>query len=516
MVEFVILAPFWLKGEIEEDIRSLAKRTPAKISVAVRPGCGGAILRLAHTWLSLQEKWRHRNSSRDISRNNQKTYREEIATILARQQSIFGVTAMVLLLSPFMLLARLGEKSKQRSFSILRAVKNRIRQRFGYLKAHVMGFMHEVIRESYVSEFKHMVDYANKSLNIDCWFVLNVIHPGMKYLNGPVVSLFADFVPATCPTGFPEWAVRLDKDRIKKAMPYVTRYITLSDHVRHEHAEKLFAIAPEKLVTIHHAPIDLSPSLPLYKLGAPRTTESRAKAAQIIRDYCGTKLWKTDSLARRLLQEYLADFPFEEVDYVFVSTQNRPYKNIDRVAEAVARLLRRDFVDLKMVVTCQMDIFSGAGLGHFVGSNFLHHDILSIPRVPREVHAALYHCAAVTVHPSFFEGGTNSFTFYESLSLGTPVLLSRNAATREASDGPDFDALMFDPYSVEEMADMIRQTIAERDAVFARQWQIYERHAARRNWGDVARDYAEVFRSAATGMESREKSSLRGFLKQVA
>ena len=110
-------------------------------------------------------------------------------------------------------------------------------------------------------------------------------------------------------------------------------------------------------------------------------------------------------------------FPFEDVPYAVVSTQDRPTKNITLAVEAVRRLLRRDRVDMKLSVTARLEP-GGPGdrlwravrdAGMALGT------ALSVPDLPREVHAALYHCAALTVHPSFYEGIVGALPFVESI-----------------------------------------------------------------------------------------------------
>ncbi len=134
-------------------------------------------------------------------------------------------------------------------------------------------------------------------------------------------------------------------------------------------------------------------------------------------------------------------------------------------------------------------------------------DIISIPRVPRDIHRLLYRFAALTIHPSFFEGGF-PFVFAESVGAGTPCLLARNAAVAEVFPDNEAAAFTFDPYlSPESLAVTIKNALANRAEILRQQQAILDRMAAR-SWSDVATEYMQVFR-AAVGEPGHHGSSDR-------
>lgn len=514
--EFIILAPRWQKEDIEEDIESLRKLCPAKIECAVHPGGVPFILRIARQLLMNDQRKRNFTNHIWISLKRIRNWLGiKISSFLATPVGKYETLLAWILISPLLAVdytGRLifnGTKRLARRSGIKRRIRRRTKLFYGLLsniKGQLYNFAYGIARDTYQTEFQRMARYANQKLDIDCWLILNPVHVNSKYLEAPLVSIFPDFVPASCPTGFPEDFVQTALERIKELDPHITRFVTLSEHVRKDHAGKLFNIDPKRVSVIPVAPVDLSPSLPRLHRAAESTVESRKKAATIIRDYCAAKIRAPIYGPNELLEKYLKDFPFEDAPYVFVSTQNRPNKNILRVVKAVESILRRDFIDLKLIMTCAIDLHSPLDeLSHYIGSQRLHQDILSIPRVPRDVHAALYHCAAVTVHASFFEGGTGSFPFYESLSLGTPILMSLNKSTIEGSDGPDYNEMLFDPYSTDELAKKIKSILVNRQAAFRNQARIYERHVAVRTWSHVADEYLQVFQDAVA--EGRRMAS---------
>jgi glycosyltransferase involved in cell wall biosynthesis len=110
------------------------------------------------------------------------------------------------------------------------------------------------------------------------------------------------------------------------------------------------------------------------------------------------------------------------------------------------------------------------------------------------------------VVPTLFEGGF-PFPFSESLSVGTPVVMSDISVTREVVP-PDLQPVMlFDPYDVEAIADRIAWALDHRSVLLARQRPF---HAAlqRRTWHDVAGEYRATLITAA-GDSSRAPEGSR-------
>ena len=109
--------------------------------------------------------------------------------------------------------------------------------------------------------------------------------------------------------------------------------------------------------------------------------------------------------------------------------------------------------------------------------------------LPREVHAALFHAAAVTVHASFFEGIIGCLPFYESVSVGTPCLFARGPHTSELlATEPELARFTFDPYDTDGLCRLIKQTIDKRDSVLKVQAGVYARLRSR-TWADTADGY---------------------------
>ena len=238
-------------------------------------------------------------------------------------------------------------------------------------------------------------------LEPDCVSGLSL--PGRRF------ALFPDARPFDFPFHWEaaEWepGARWDSwvRRASETLAGVDGVITLSSHVADRHVTRRFGVARAKVTSVPAAMSDLRPLLPVCTSDRATTRESRRAAADILRQHAAERGWS-----------YLAEFPFEEVQYVVASGNDRPMGNIPLVVEAVRLLLLRDYFDIKLFMTTHLDPSEPySRLWHAVRDAKMRFEALSVPDLPPEVRAALYHCGAVTVHPAFCESGVGAPHFGE-------------------------------------------------------------------------------------------------------
>jgi glycosyltransferase involved in cell wall biosynthesis len=330
--------------------------------------------------------------------------------------------------------------------------------------------------------------FANSHVEVDGWLLLMPSFTKALDLNAPKFALFADALPFDFPASYAEadwdeggaWTewYRTARQVLERA----DGVITLSRHVATRHVARLFGVDPQKIKPIPLAAPDRRGDLPFLRPDRRRTDDSRRGAAEILREHAVRRQWP-----------YLVGFPFDEVDYVAISTQDRASKNIPIVIEAVRRLIRRDHQNIKIFMTTILhENNPHCRVPQSLREARLHLDAVSMPELPNREHAAFYHCAAVTVHPSLFEGGDTALPFGESVGLGTPCLLAFGPHTAELLESyPELSPWVFDPYDADGLARLIRETIADRERVLDRQMASYERMRERR-WADVAGEYADA------------------------
>jgi glycosyltransferase involved in cell wall biosynthesis len=269
--------------------------------------------------------------------------------------------------------------------------------------------------------------------------------------------------------------------KVRGLVDRADRLVTFSRHVRDDHLVGLFGASVDKISVVPHAQPDLAPALP-FVINRTRTAKSLSKAADLLRAHAKARGWN-----------YLRDFPFEEVPYIAISTQDRVTKNIRVIVDAALRIVRGQRRDLKILSTAP--IHYGADwtpLPGFIEKHSALRDIVSMPDLPRVEHAAFYHCAAVAVHASIFEGGHAPFPFSEAISVGTPCLMARGPHLDEFTAGePVMAQFAFDPNDAGALSRLLIATLDRRSEAVATQRMVYER-LRRRGWAQVAAAYASA------------------------
>lgn len=355
-------------------------------------------------------------------------------------------------------------------------------------------------------EFRRMAKYANRHADVDIWFTLHAAQDSAQYLKKPLVGLFADFVFFECPSEADERWLRQLRVKVHRMVVRADAIVVLSQHVRDTQLLPHFAAAATKPVyVIPHAMIDYRRDC--KEIDAwPEGDSQRMIAANVVRTFASYQLARLQrtklgrgalTTPRGVTLRYLSGFPFEHTTYVFSSTQNRAYKNIEVLVEAIKILIRDRRRNIKLIMTGHLEFGSAHDrVASLIRREQLHLDVLSLPRAPRMVHASLFKCAALTVHPSFFEAAF-PWSFSESVSLGTPALMSRTPPTLEGFDPEEIGPYLFDPYSAHELADRIEWALANRETLLAQQTALLRRALASRDWPQVGQEYAQVFNAAA-------------------
>jgi glycosyltransferase involved in cell wall biosynthesis len=338
-------------------------------------------------------------------------------------------------------------------------------------------------RYSVTAEHEHAVSAAALPLTSG-WLLLRTDFVRGLGLPGRKIALFSDAFPS-------DLAIHLDaawQCRTAETLAGVDGVVTLSCHVAERHVTGFFGVPKAKVAPIPTAMPDLWPLLPISPHDRVSTPDSRRAAADILRSYAAERE-----------QTYLIEFPFEDVPYIVVPAQDHPTKNVALALEAVRLLLRRDYFDIKLLTTANLEPGRPSGLWQAVHDGGMQLEALSVPDLPRAVHAALYHCAALTVHPSFVESGVGCLDFAESISVGTPCLMALGPHSLELLDEePALQPFLFDPYDADALAHLIRCTVVSRPAALAVQDGIRKRRA-RRGWGDVGEEFAAVVSGMPVG-----------------
>lgn len=328
-----------------------------------------------------------------------------------------------------------------------------------------------------------MALFADARVPVEGWIVPFPHFEASTFLTKSKAVLVPDAIPYDFPLGWIEhWGANSFwsawRDTATRICASADAIITFSEHLARRQGGPLLSIPREKVHVVPLAPPDLCTELPFVR-SRTRSQSSREQAAAILRDHA----------AERGI-EYLRNFPFEECDFVVDATQDRPTKNLGLTIDAVERIVREDRRPLKLFLTAELNFGAHwTRLPTVMEHRQFNRDFVSMHDLPREVHAALFHAAAVTVHSSFYEGIIGCLPLYESISVGTPCLFAQGPHTSELLESePGLTPFTFDPYDVDGLRALIKRTIDGREEALKVQSAIGAR-LRRRSWADTADGY---------------------------
>lgn len=338
--------------------------------------------------------------------------------------------------------------------------------------------------------------------SIDGWWVINPNIYGAEFLPGPKIVNFWDFVVGEYGYYWNKNTVANIHARVKLVCHAGDAIITQSHHNRDLKLGPVIGISADKVDVVYLSYPDHYPQyVSGFESGGERTPQSRAEAANIIRHYAAWRLYQNygnrakDYHRAGFMLERINKFEFENTCYAIVSTQDRPYKNLSFVINAFFDAVNKKGLDAYLFLTSEVDLSnSEKEITKTILKQRAQHRIFSLPRVPNKIHAALYHCAALTIHPSYTEGGVGSYPFVEGMVMGCPGLVAIGDYSREGQRlHPDYKSLMISPFYKKDARNKILTALRDPAATHAQQKPIFDVHA-RWQWNDVASAYLHVFR----------------------
>lgn len=479
-LDITIVGPAWIREELEDELRLCLGDRMDRITLYV-PGVQLAIV--GALWRS------HRRAKERLAKRQQRRMRGaerklEVRGMIARVLGNRTASLFAGVLLPWVSLVYAWKywwQDRERKESLL------LRLLVGRAVAGILE-----------GEFASIIRHYQKIEAPDVWWVPYPIALGSTALEGPRVVHVYDLAYADFPKGQDLGSVAMSKVDIAVNVRAATEIITHSAHVRDRVAVPLFDIPREKITVLPHASPDLRP---FVTHSDSAQLWSRVEMAERIRAYCTSKRmnWPTvDDFIEEIVAPRLGTFPFETAPYVLLSTQNRSYKNVLQVAKAIRVLNHQRGYRVHLALTGQFKPSDKTdALARYAINNHLMEYLLPLPRVPDDVLAALYGCAAVAIHPSLYEGGVGAFPFYEALSVDCPALVSVNDSMREALVAePGYSVCLFNPYNTTDLVNRIEVILKDREAAVALQRPVHAR-VSNKTWSDLLDEYTAVFERAA-------------------
>ncbi|CCM79574.1 glycosyltransferase [Rhizobium mesoamericanum] len=327
-------------------------------------------------------------------------------------------------------------------------------------------------------ELKRLVSKLNRRADTDVWYVPSMFWPQVAGLTGKVVMAAPDIVFYEHPGQYTSSDFEGSLDRITGSIAAADHLICYSEYVRSHHLVERQQVPAERVSVIRHGSIDTRE--------VEAGTGDRQSALDVLHTYLNAN--------QHRLPAYLNGFSFDDVDFLFYSSQARPHKNIEGLITVYEKILREHFRPVKLVLTAKFDTQSR--IRELITKHGLENDVLSLSSVPNHVLAALYRLARLSVTPTMFEGGF-PFTFSEAYSVGTPSVMSRIPVVTEViQDQFLLDQMTFDPRDRKEMLEKILWGIDNRDLLLKQQLPLFETLQLR-SWTNVADEYIALIRKVA-------------------
>jgi glycosyltransferase involved in cell wall biosynthesis len=328
--------------------------------------------------------------------------------------------------------------------------------------------------EVLVDEFKALKGLMTRRGDVRAWLCPTAFWPELNDADVPLVISVPDLNPVHFPIGFAEvTGTDLTIDRVKRAAISARRISVYSRCVAETQLIGGLGIEPSRIRVIPHGTTSLSPLIEVSG------TVDDARATE---DFCREVFWcALTKAANRRLPVYRGA---KEWRFILFPSQARPHKNLEGLLDAYRILLRRHLLPEKLVLTA----VPSPSLLRLVAERGLEDEVIILPDLSDQQLAACYRLATVSISPTLAEGAC-PFMIAESLSVGTPVLVSDIPVVAELVDDRTLRSLMcFDPYRTDSMVDRIRWATANRSELLGAQRPLWER-LSRRTWGVAARDY---------------------------
>jgi glycosyltransferase involved in cell wall biosynthesis len=329
-------------------------------------------------------------------------------------------------------------------------------------------------------EFQRLVALLNRSSEITVWYVPSMFWPEVSNLKGRVVMAAPDIVLYEYPAQFSYDGDNRILNRVTSSLEAADHVICYSEYIKQKHLIEANGIPEGRISVIRHGIVDLSDTR-AGKAG-------REEALRTLHEYILQN--------EQRLPSYLKGFRFDDVSFLFYSSQVRPYKNIEGLIRVYERLLREHYRPVKLILTGNLAV--SERIIRYLKDKELERDVISLYAIPNEVLAAVYKLATLSITPTQFEGGF-PFTFSEAYSVGTPSLMSRIPVVREViKDSLLLDRMTFDPADRNEMLRKILWGLDNRDELYRAQAPLFE-ELSTRTWRAAADDYLRVIKTVARG-----------------
>lgn len=506
-VRFVLVCPSWLRESVEALFETEA--VPRGCVEILAPKGVPPVLRLHQKWVAYQKRVRsssalHRIIDKLKQAKNKHIDRmlEKIATAGSMSSLAFallpgiGLSLLAVMLAPLWLalgaslvVSRFGRRFFRRYGRRIDRVRQRLEKLHGQPKDD--GVVVRMYRAMEQYEGQRIQSLIDRIPGIRAWYCPTAFWPAFNKINAPRLICVPDVVLADFPVGF----AGIGGDRflqnfqqVEAAIHGGTHFVTYSESVKWDTLVDRYAVHPENVTVVQHAPSDLSRWVAVRGLADAEATS---------KNYCRSLL--INAIQRSFNHVYARGFENSDLKFLFYASQLRPNKNVITLLRAYLHLLRKRLIGHKLIMTGNPATLPV--VREFVRRHHLENDVLFLHGLSVQELAACYKLADLAVNPSLSEGGC-PFTYTEALSVGTPVVMARISVTEEVLTDPELQEMtFFDPFDWKDMAFRIEWALANRDTLLSVQQNTYA-ELSQRSWENVVEEHLEIFENISTSSVS--------------
>lgn len=335
-----------------------------------------------------------------------------------------------------------------------------------------------------------LVTKINALSHVTAWYSPTAFWPAFNKIKFPRLMCVPDVVLTYFPVSFSlvDGEKLLTNFReLESAINGCQHFVTYSEQIKWGTLVDRYAVPETSVHVVPHAP----------NIFGLDTGKSQCNINDISDMACRELL--QNAMLKSFNTAYTSGFINTSVRFLFYASQFRPSKNVLNLLRAYEYLLRQRFIGHKLILTGNQYVLPEVDI--FIRENNLENDVLCLHGLSSHELAACYRLADLSVNPSLSEGGC-PFTFTESLSVNTPVVMANIPVTMEVLDGFCLNEVMFfDPYNWRSIADRIEWALNNRQILLDRQRPVYEKLRTR-SWNDVVAEYIDILENIAQQLPS--------------
>ena len=379
----------------------------------------------------------------------------------------FGILG-VLLYACYHLLRMIKKKEKTGMRSIAKKIEVTIQN----VKGSGYRFYSKVFHKVLENVQERLVRRINRQgEKMDIWYSPGIFWPCFNKIKGNRVINVPDLVVMDYPLhwynepGVIESALFSEQTIVEGC-----DFITYCEYIRDELLVKRYGKKKENIAVIPHMVNDMSQYVTIDAKVAAQIADS----STFTKAFCRMVLGQLKTCVLQM-NEYINKFDFQDVRYIFYSSQARPHKNLINLLRAYQHVLRKRYGEVKLFVTG--DLYHNEETRDYILNNKLQYDVLCFYNVNSQQLAALYHEADLVINPTLYEGGF-PFTFGEGMSVGVPSLMSNIPQIREVFSG-ELEECLFDPFDYMSMAGKLEWGLKNKKYLFELQYPLYKKMCMR-------------------------------------